>query len=130
MAKGLKTARAARGWSQDRLVYEMRRVAEQRLLDIASAASLKTYISEWENGRRVMSDQYASLLRPLLGVTDDELRCTGSAPEPHTDGYADLLNRMTRRAVSVSPWSRRSWPRLSYSGPWIARWARPAWSTR
>ncbi|AWL39830.1 MULTISPECIES: helix-turn-helix transcriptional regulator [unclassified Streptomyces] len=94
MARGLKAARAARGWSQDRLVYEMRRVAEQRLLDIASAASLKTYISEWENGRRVMSDRYASLLRPLLGVTDDELRGTGSALELHTDGYADLLTRI------------------------------------
>ncbi|MFJ3282501.1 XRE family transcriptional regulator [Streptomyces halstedii] len=94
MAKGLKAARAARGWSQDRLVYELRRVAEQRLLDIASAASLKTYISEWENGRRAISDRYASFLRPLLGVTDAELRRDGSTPEPQTDGYEDLLSRI------------------------------------
>ncbi|MET9806587.1 helix-turn-helix domain-containing protein [Streptomyces halstedii] len=94
MAKGLKAARTARGWSQDRLVYELRRVAEQRLLDIASPASLKTYISEWENGRRAISDRYASILRPLLGVTDAELRRDGSTPEPQTDGYEDLLSRI------------------------------------
>ncbi|MEU3687833.1 XRE family transcriptional regulator [Streptomyces narbonensis] len=94
MAKGLRPARTARGWSQDRLVYEMRRFAEQRLLDIASAASLKTYISEWENGRRVITDRYASILRPLLGVTDAELGGEAGAPEPQVDGYADLLSRI------------------------------------
>lgn len=94
MATGLKAVRTARGWSQDRLIYEMRRFAEQRLLDIASAASLKTYISEWENGRRTITDRYAAILRPLLGVTDGELRGTADAREPQTDGYADLLSRI------------------------------------
>ncbi|MGW6569934.1 XRE family transcriptional regulator [Streptomyces sp. NPDC054975] len=94
MAKGLRTVRTARGWSQDRLIYEMQRFAEQRLLDIASAASLKTYISEWENGRRAITDRYAVILRPLLGVTDDELRGEASAPEQQADGYADLLSRI------------------------------------
>ncbi|MFD0150788.1 XRE family transcriptional regulator [Streptomyces sp. NPDC055721] len=94
MAKGLRPARTARGWSQDRLVYEMRRFAEQRLLDIASAASLKTYISEWENGRRVITDRYAAILRPLLGITDAELGGATDAPEPQADGYADLLSRI------------------------------------
>ncbi|MFF3840789.1 XRE family transcriptional regulator [Streptomyces sp. NPDC001930] len=95
MATGLKAARTARGWSQDRLIYEMRRFAEQRLLDIASAASLKTYISEWENGRRTITDRYAAILRPLLGVTDDELRgVVSDVQEPQADGYADLLTRI------------------------------------
>ncbi|MFC8956272.1 XRE family transcriptional regulator [Streptomyces sp. NPDC057101] len=94
MATGLKPVRIARGWSQDRLIYEMRRFAEQQLLDIASAASLKTYVSEWENGRRTISDRYAAILRPLLGITDDELRTTAAAPEPQADGYADLLSRI------------------------------------
>ncbi|MFF4642208.1 XRE family transcriptional regulator [Streptomyces sp. NPDC001389] len=94
MAKGLRAIRTARGWSQDRLVYEMRRFAEQRLLDIAAAASLKTYISEWENGRRTITDRYAAILRPLLGATDAELRGHTEAEEPQADGYADLLSRI------------------------------------
>ncbi|MBT2440055.1 XRE family transcriptional regulator [Streptomyces sp. ISL-36] len=94
MAKGLRAIRTARGWSQDRLVHEMRRFAEQRLLDIAAAASLKTYISEWENGRRTITDRYAAILRPLLGATDAELRGETEVQEPQADGYADLLSRI------------------------------------
>ncbi|MEU4030730.1 XRE family transcriptional regulator [Streptomyces anulatus] len=94
MTNGLKIARTGRGWSQDRLVYEIRRFAEQRLLDVASAASLKTYVSEWENGRRTVTDRYASILRPLLGVTDSELRGVADVEELQADGYADLLSRI------------------------------------
>ncbi|MFB7427338.1 helix-turn-helix domain-containing protein [Streptomyces hydrogenans] len=94
MPKGLKAIRTARGWSQDRLIFEMRRFAEQRLLDVASAASLKTYVSEWENGRRVLTDRYASILRQLLGATDAELRGEPGTSEPQADGYADLLSRI------------------------------------
>lgn len=94
MATGLRAARTARGWSQDRLIYEMRRFAEQRLLDIASAASLKTYVSEWENGRRTITDRYAGILRPLLGVTDAELRGEAEPSPPPADGYEDLLSRI------------------------------------
>ncbi|MYS07442.1 XRE family transcriptional regulator [Streptomyces sp. SID6041] len=94
MAMGLRAIRTARGWSQDRLIHEMQRFAERRLLDIASAASLKTYVSEWENGRRTITDRYAGILRPLLGATDAELRGETEAPEPQVDGYADLLSRI------------------------------------
>ncbi|MFF9840361.1 XRE family transcriptional regulator [Streptomyces sp. NPDC013740] len=94
MAKGLRALRTSRGWSQDRLIREMQRFAEQRLFDIASAASLKTYVSEWENGRRTITDRYAGILRPLLGATDTELRGDTEVPEPEVDGYADLLSRI------------------------------------
>ncbi|MEG9548667.1 helix-turn-helix domain-containing protein [Streptomyces griseus] len=94
MATGLRAARKARGWSQERLIYEMRRVAEQRLLDIASPASLKVYISEWENGRRAITDRYAALLRPLLGVTDAELRGDVEGARPAAGGYEELLSRI------------------------------------
>ncbi|MFF7810830.1 XRE family transcriptional regulator [Streptomyces sp. NPDC007945] len=94
MATGLKAIRTARGWSQDRLIHEMRRYAEQKLLDTASAASLKTYVSEWENGRRAITERYAAILRPLLGATDVELRGELEAPETQADGYADLLSRI------------------------------------
>ncbi|WP_185994071.1 helix-turn-helix domain-containing protein [Streptomyces benahoarensis] len=94
MTTGLRAARTARGWSQDRLIYEMRRFAEQKLLDIASAASLKTYISEWENGRRAITERYAAILRPLLGVTDSELRGEADSQPIQADGYTDLLSRI------------------------------------
>lgn len=94
MATGLRAARKARGWSQEKLIHEMRRFAEQRLLDIASSASLKVYISEWENGRRVITDRYAALLRPLLGITDAELRSDVEEARPAAGGYEELLSRI------------------------------------
>ncbi|MGW6467608.1 helix-turn-helix domain-containing protein [Streptomyces rubiginosohelvolus] len=94
MATGLRAARKARGWSQEKLIHEMRRFAEQRLLDIASPASLKVYISEWENGRRAITDRYATLLRPLLGVTDAELRDDVGEARPAAGGYEELLSRI------------------------------------
>ncbi|MEU1189811.1 XRE family transcriptional regulator [Streptomyces sp. NPDC005859] len=53
------------------------------------------YVSEWENGKRSISDRYAGVLRKLLGVTDAELR-DAPAPQapPVADGYDDLLSRI------------------------------------
>ncbi|WP_130332916.1 XRE family transcriptional regulator [Streptomyces sp. BK022] len=60
------------------------------------------YVSEWENGKRTISDRYASLLRQLLGATDEELRGAPTAPVmPTADGYDDLLSRIDA-ASSVS----------------------------
>lgn len=91
---GLRTARTERGWSQERLIHEVERYARHHLMDIASTASLRVYVSEWENGRRPLSEQYAVILRALLGVTNaelfgdpEQLRST----EP-VHGYAELLN--------------------------------------
>lgn len=53
------------------------------------------YVSEWENGKRTLSDRYAGILRKLLGVTDAELR--GAVPAPmagSADGYDELLSRI------------------------------------
>lgn len=95
MDSGLRKARTARGWSQERLIREIERYARQHLTDIASTASLRVYVSEWENGKRTISDRYASLLRQLLGVTDEELRGAPTAPVMATaDGYDDLLSRI------------------------------------
>ncbi|MFC7636668.1 XRE family transcriptional regulator [Streptomyces thermogriseus] len=60
------------------------------------------YVSEWENGRRAISDRYAAILRKLLGVTDFELRGVTQEPAPTVaDGYDDLLSRIDS-ASSVS----------------------------
>ncbi|MGW4345176.1 XRE family transcriptional regulator [Streptomyces sp. NPDC004690] len=60
------------------------------------------YVSEWENGKRTISDRYAAILRQLLGVTDGELRDTAPPPAaPPADGYDELLSRIDA-AGSVS----------------------------
>lgn len=95
MSAGLRGARTARGWSQERLVREIERYARQNVTDVASTASLRVYVSEWENGKRTLSDRYAAILRKLLGVTDAELRDSGPAPVvPSADGYDELLSRI------------------------------------
>lgn len=95
MSAGLRSARTARGWSQERLVREIEQYARRNVTDVASTASLRVYVSEWENGKRTLSDRYAGILRKLLGVTDAELR--GAVPAPVTasvDGYDELLGRI------------------------------------
>ncbi|MEV5338913.1 XRE family transcriptional regulator [Streptomyces sp. NPDC052676] len=62
------------------------------------------YVSEWENGKRAISDRYAEILRRLLGVTDTELRGgMQTAALPIADGYDELLSRIdTASSVSES----------------------------
>ncbi|MFE6360168.1 XRE family transcriptional regulator [Streptomyces sp. NPDC057806] len=72
------------------------------MLTIASTASLRVYVSEWENGKRPISERYAKILRALLGVTDAELYGRHSAPV-EADGYDDLVTRIdAARSVSVT----------------------------
>ncbi|OII65281.1 regulator [Streptomyces sp. CC53] len=103
-SRGLRAARTARGWSQERLVREIQHYAERHLLDVATTASLRVYVSEWENGRRSISERYGAILRPLLGVTDPELNGEPSPAQPQlADGYDDLLSRIdSARSVSQS----------------------------
>ncbi|WP_212732521.1 XRE family transcriptional regulator [Streptomyces sp. V17-9] len=75
------------------------------MLTVASTASLRVYVSEWENGRRPISARYAKILRTLLGVTDDELtgRAGESSAVPAADGYDELMSRIdAARSVSMT----------------------------
>ncbi|WP_211265436.1 XRE family transcriptional regulator [Actinacidiphila oryziradicis] len=75
------------------------------MLDIASTASLRVYLSEWENGRRSLSERYASILRALLGVTHAELSGRrGQLDAPSTaGGYDELLGCIdSARNVSLT----------------------------
>ncbi|MFF1627559.1 XRE family transcriptional regulator [Streptomyces sp. NPDC058272] len=105
MTNGLKAARSAREWSQERLVREIERHAHQHRLTVASTASLRVYVSEWENGRRSISARYAKILRALLGITDDELhgRAEALAVPIAADGYDELISRIdAARNVSLT----------------------------
>jgi transcriptional regulator with XRE-family HTH domain len=72
MTTPLQAARRARGWSQARMVWELMRLAERKTIPVASAASLKTQLSRWENGH-VTPDYYQALLCELLGAAPGEL---------------------------------------------------------
>ena len=75
---------------------EIERFAREHLLDVPTTASLRVYVSEWENGKRRISVALAAVLRPLLGLTDEELRGRGDRPAAPSlaDGYTDLLTRI------------------------------------
>ncbi|QKV97630.1 XRE family transcriptional regulator [Streptomyces sp. NA02950] len=76
------------------------------MLTVAATASLHVYVSEWENGKRTISERYAKILRPLLGITDDELY--GAAPGApgapvEVGGYDELVSRIdAARNVSLT----------------------------
>lgn len=73
MANRLQAARKARGWVQSRLVIEIERQRPLMGLPPVSRASLKTYVSEWENGRRPVGEDDRRVLRSIYGLTDEEL---------------------------------------------------------
>jgi transcriptional regulator with XRE-family HTH domain len=72
MTTPLQAARRARGWSQHRCVWELLRLAEQKGVRVASAVSLKTQLSRWENGH-VTPGYYQGLLCDLYRATPGEL---------------------------------------------------------
>jgi transcriptional regulator with XRE-family HTH domain len=101
----LREVRNGREWSQARLIHEIEQYARRHALDIGSTASLRVYVSEWENGKRPISERYAQILRPVLGVTDEELfgRHTPTAPSPAVGGYDELISRIdSARNVSLT----------------------------
>ncbi len=76
MQSRLKVARAARGWSQTRLVHEIGRRAQAAGFAVMSQPSLRTALSRWENGHVVPDGVYRRLLREIYGLTDAELGLT------------------------------------------------------
>lgn len=63
----LREARAERGWSQAQAARALRDLAGRRAGPEASAASLKTQISRWENGHALPEPEYRALLAELYG---------------------------------------------------------------
>ncbi|HEY8450659.1 MAG TPA: XRE family transcriptional regulator [Natronosporangium sp.] len=51
-------------------------------------------MSEWENGRRAISTEYAAILRGVLGLTDEELFGPAAQPAVTSDGYDELVARI------------------------------------
>jgi transcriptional regulator with XRE-family HTH domain/tetratricopeptide (TPR) repeat protein len=118
----LQAARRAKGWSQGRAVWEITNLAAKKKMTVASARSLKTQLSRWENGH-VTPDYYRPLLSELFWLKKSDLapRRTGgkipgvtntpavplgnSSPEPGPDTI--VLNLLLDGKEVVVPISRR-----------------------
>src|SRR5260370_10959182 len=100
--------RRARGWSQARMAYELRRVAQHKEISVASTASLKTQISRWENGH-ITPDFYQPLLCELFMVTPGDLGFTGQElpSDPSSQSGAGVA------LISKREWTRDDLRNLS-----------------
>jgi transcriptional regulator with XRE-family HTH domain len=72
MKTPLQAARQAKGWSQFAAVSRLISLANQREINVASARSLKTQLSRWENGH-VTPAFYQALLCELYGSSPLQL---------------------------------------------------------
>ena len=94
MTTPLQAARHARGWSQVRAVSELIKAARLKNVTVASAQSLKTELSRWENGH-VTPTHYRKLLCDIYNSTPGDL---GFGIQGLPDGVsprigADLISR-------------------------------------
>ena len=87
----LRDARRDRGWSQTTAVARLRELAEQGEVDVASAASLKTQLSRWENGT-VPDEPYRTLLAELY---ERELGELGIDVTPHWERTHEIPGLLT-----------------------------------
>ena len=101
MANPLKTARLSAGWSQARLAHELRRLAQRTQIGVASADSLKTQISRWENGH-VLPVFYQPLLCELFMASPAELGFTGQELPADSNGQ----NNIPVNLISKQRWTR------------------------
>lgn len=69
----LRAARSARGWSQTDAAGRLATIGRAAGVPTASAASLKTLLSRWENGHALPDPQYRDLLAELYERSPGEL---------------------------------------------------------
>lgn len=81
----LREARTNRGWSQPRLVRELRQVAARRGHQLPADASVKRRIASWENGHSVPDEFYGPFLSDAFGTSAAELGLN------HADGADSAL---------------------------------------
>lgn len=106
----LRSARMERGWSQARAAAELRALALRHGGPDASAASLKTQLSRWENGHAVPDPESRALLAELYDRTADELGLR-HAREQQTHSEPERLRASLAAAAAagdaVALWSEQ-----------------------
>lgn len=87
----LRDARRDKGWSQTAAVARLRELAAADRVDVASAASLKTQLSRWENGT-VPEEPYRTLLAELY---ERDLAELGIDVTPHWERSHEIPGLLT-----------------------------------
>lgn len=98
----LRAARTARGWSQSRAAREIVALALARGTPVASAASLKSLLSRWENGHSVPEPQYRALLGELFDRTSGELGIDDPAGDRESGGEGTAGASGLRAALAAA----------------------------
>lgn len=96
----LRAARTERGWSQAEAARALRELAAARAGPEASAASLKTQISRWENGHALPEPEYRALLSALYRRPPEQLGLL-PAPAPVAPTGAERLRAGLAGAAAV-----------------------------
>jgi len=78
----LQQARAARGWSQARLIRELQTTAKRDGFVLPAAESLRGQVSRWENGHVQPDEEYRRLLRLIYGLDDTGLGLSAAPSRP------------------------------------------------
>lgn len=107
----LRSARIERGWSQARAGAELRALALGHGGPDASAASLKTQLSRWENGHAVPEPEYRALLAELYARAPDELGLLPAGEQEGPSGPERLRASLAAAAATdvgvVELWSEQ-----------------------
>jgi hypothetical protein len=90
----LQAVRRQFGWSQTRLIAELRARARAEGIELGSDASLKTEISRHENGRVGAEAEWRRLYRLVYGRTDEELGFHAAQPETCGEIGEELAARL------------------------------------
>ncbi|HEV7472055.1 MAG TPA: hypothetical protein VGO23_20050 [Pseudonocardia sp.] len=96
---GLRAARAARRWSQTVAARELAALGRERAAPTASAVSLKTQLSRWENGHATPDPPYRALLAELYGT--DEAALGLAVPEAGPGPVASPLPAALAEARAI-----------------------------
>ena len=99
----LRAARAERGWSQAGAARALRELAGRRAGPDASAASLKTQISRWENGHALPEPEYRALLSELYGRPPEQLGLLPATPAGVSTGAERLRAELAGAAAVDDP---------------------------
>jgi len=95
----LKQARVDRGWSQGRLIGEMRSVASGYGIALPGAESLRGQLSRWENGHVQPDEEYRRLLRLVYGLDDAGLGFQTSGAAAPALASEELEGRLASAAA-------------------------------
>lgn len=98
-ATNLQAIRKLLGYKADEVIRLVVTRADQLNVPVMSPTSLKTKLSEWENGHSAVSEPYQKLFRDVYGRTNEEL---GFPPELQDDD-ADELRALLAVSRSVDP---------------------------